>query len=443
MSILIDNATVINDPLSGSFTTGQSVAVDGTDIQAIGSAPELRQAFPGAERIDGTGCFLLPGLIDAHTHLYAALTTGMPAPAQSPHNFPEILQRVWWRWDKALQDEDVYLSAVVGSIASIRSGITTILDHHASPRAVPGSLSRVADGVKQVGVRACLAYEVSDRDGPESRDQGIAENIRFSQEVSKRPDNLFKSLFGIHAVFTVSDETLSKCAEAAADLQIGCHMHVAEHKTEVLPFVQSHGKSIVEYLAEVGLLGPGTLLAHTVHLDRSDIERLVSTGTFNVHNPKSNMGNGVGIAPLIEMLELGQPVGIGSDGFYDIPQEIVTAKLLQTCARGDPSAFSDSLALRLAFDHNVRFADRIFGARLGKIAPQYAADLVLTTYEPSTLVLPDNLTSHVLAAINGGGVKTVLVNGRIVMKDGAILGIDEAEVTRKANVSASQVWSRL
>ena len=442
MRILIEGATVIVDPVAGKVAEGATVAVEESEIVAVGPAKDLNSQYAGAERVDGNGALLLPGLIDAHTHLYAALSLGMPSSGDPPHDFPQILERVWWRFDKALRDEDVALSALVGSIASLRSGITTILDHHASPLAVPDSLNRLAEGVSQVGLRACLAYEVSDRDGPESREQGIAENRRFIRATQTGDDSLLKGLFGLHAVFSLSDETLRRCSEEAAGLGVGCHMHMAEHQPEVAKFAQDHDQTIAEFLAEVGILGPKTVVAHTVHITSDDILVLKETGTFNVHNPKSNMGNGVGISPIIEMIELGQPVGLGSDGFYDIPQEIVVTPLLQTLSTGDPSSFSGQMALQMAYDHNARFAEQVFGCRLGKIAPGYTADLIVVPYDPPTPVEEGNLTSHIISAL-AGGVKTALVNGQPVLKDGEILGVDEGRTMAQARERAERFWARL
>jgi putative selenium metabolism protein SsnA len=443
MSILIENATVIVDPVLGEYTDSAAVAVVGAEVAEVGSSGDLDQRYANAERVDGRGTLLLPGLIDAHTHLYAALSQGMPAVGDPPRDFPQILERVWWRFDKALRDDDVTVSALVGSIASLRTGITTILDHHASPLAVPDSLSRLAEGVRQVGLRACLAYEVSDRDGPESCEQGIVENRRFVRETQDADDPLLKGLFGLHAVFSLSDETLRRCAGEAADLGVGCHMHMAEHRPEVVRFAQDHDRSIAEFLAEAGILGPETVVAHTVHVDRDDILVLKETGTFNVHNPKSNMGNGVGISPVAEMMELGQPVGLGSDGFYDLPQEMVVAALLQTLGKGDPSSFSHQMALQMGYGNNVRFAEQLFGCRLGRIAPGYAADLILVPYDPPTPLLEGNLTSHIISALTGEGVKTALVDGQFVLRDGEILGVDEWMVMSQARDRAEQLWSRL
>jgi cytosine/adenosine deaminase-related metal-dependent hydrolase len=252
-----------------------------------------------------------------------------------------------------------------------------------------------------------------------------------------------KGLFGLHAVFSISDETLRRCAEEASDLEVGCHMHMAEHRPEVVKFAKSHDQSIAEFLADVGILGPKTVVAHTVHVDRDDILLLKETGTFNVHNPKSNMGNGVGISPVADMVELGQMVGLGSDGFYDIPQEIVVAALLQTLGKEDPSSFSSHMALQMVYGHNVRFAEQIFGCQLGKITPGYAADLILVPYNPPTPVGEENLTSHIISALAGGKVSTALVNGQIKLKNGKILGVDEEKVMAQGREQAKQLWARL
>jgi putative selenium metabolism protein SsnA len=442
MTTIIENAVVIPDPLKSEFHIDQVVVVEGENIAAVGPATDLIRRFPEAERLDGGGAFLLPGLIDAHTHLYAALSAGMPGPTDPPHTFPQILERVWWKFDKALQKDDILTSALVGSVNSLRSGITTIFDHHASPRAVPNSLSWLANGIEQVGLRACLAYEVSDRDGPISRDQGIDENKRFIREVQEKDSQLLRGMFGLHAVFSLSDQTLRRCADEAMSLGVGCHMHMAEHYPEVRKFAETHNQTIAEFLREVGLLHPGALVAHTVHVEEDDIRVLVETGAFNVHNPKSNMGNGVGIAPITDMLELNQPVGLGSDGFYDIPHEMDIAKRLQTLRTGDPSAFSDPLVLRLVYDHNVRFAEHVFNCRLGKIEEGYVADLVLVSYRPMTPVREGNLAGHIVAAL-GGGAHTVLVGGKVVMQSGDVLGVDEAELVKQSQAQAAKFWARL
>jgi len=443
MGILIENAIVITDPIKDEFLHSHSVYVRGSEITNVGKTEELRSEYPNAERIDGSGMMLLPGLIDCHTHLYAALTLGMPSIGEPPQNFPQILSRIWWRWDKALRDEDLEISAIVGCIASMRNGITTIVDHHASPSAVQDSLSHLAAGVDKCGLRACFAYEVSDRDGEDSKEQGINENRRFILEMGKEGDGRTCGLFGLHAVFSLSDETLRQCAEVSEELGVGCHLHVAEHRPEVEKFAETHSEGIVQFLVKIGILKPKSIAAHTVHLDEESIQALVQSGAFNVHNPKSNMGNGVGIARVGEMIAAGQPVCLGSDGFYNVPQEMEIARLLQILEAGNPSAFSGELALRMAYDHGSRLAHALFNRDFGKIVEGYVADIILVAYDPPTPVLKENLTSHIRAALNSRAVDTLMVAGRVLMRGGELLGVEEKEVFANARPRAKSIWNRL
>jgi putative selenium metabolism protein SsnA len=441
MALLIEDCVVIADPL-GDEALQASVAVREGRIDALGDRDELRRRYRGADRLDGQGMWLLPGLVDAHTHLYAALTAGMPSPPAAPQDFPQVLSQVWWRWDKALRLEDIRYSGLVGSMASMRSGITTVIDHHASPRAVPDSLGVVAEAVKETGLRACLAYEVSDRDGAESREQGIAENRRFIREAKKQADPTVRGMFGLHAVFSLSDETLRHCADEASDLGVGCHLHVAEHQPEVKKFAATHKKGIVQFLADLGILGPKSIAAHTVQLQMRDIEALKESGAFNVHNPKSNMGNGVGIAPVADMLAIGQQVCLGSDGYYDLPQEMETARLLQILRAGNPSAFSGRQVLQMVYANGAALAELLFGLGFGKIDAGYAADLILAPYRPATPVTVDNLTGHVLQALSSG-VDTLLVNGRILMRGGEFPHLDVESILAGAADQARRIWERL
>ncbi len=306
---LIEDARVVADPLAGCYDPNQSVVVEGECILEVGEPSILRDKFPQAYSINACGAFLLPGLIDAHTHFYSALTYGMPLLGEAPQNFPGVLSEVWWKFDKALTNTDSYLSALVGGVLSIRAGITTIFDHHASPNAIPDSLDALTQAIDQCGLRACLSYEATDRDGSERFKVGVAENIRFIQEVNAKHSNLLKGLFGMHAVFSLSDESIHYCVEQMAGLDAGYHIHMAEHQTEVARFSKSHSQTIPEFLNECGVLGPKTITAHTVHITKAELTYSRKTSTFNVHNPRSNIGNGVGIAPVAMMFEQGQSVG--------------------------------------------------------------------------------------------------------------------------------------
>jgi putative selenium metabolism protein SsnA len=442
--ILIKNVTVIQDPLIPEITPGTSIVIVDDLIRAVGLTNDLLKLFPEASQVDGQGCLLLPGLIDAHTHFYSALTTCMPFKGESPRVFHEVLTNLWWKFDKALiLEEEIALSVLAGCIASLKSGITSVFDHHSSPLNIPDCLDVIAANTRKCGLRACLAYETSDRDGVETCNQAIRENIRFIKSAQKQKDSMIQGLFGLHAVYSLSDETLKRCVAESSGLETGFHMHMSEHKREIVQFKQTHNQSIPEFLAEIGILQSQTILAHTVHIDTNDIGILKSTNSFNVHNPHSNISNGVGIAPLCDMARLDQPVGLGSDGFYDLPQEMVYAKLLQNLASGNPSAFSDQMALSLVYDHNVRFAENIFHCKLGKIKPGYKADLIFIAYEPFTPIEVNNLTSHIFTAITTGTVRKVFIDGHLVLQDGYPVHFDEAQIRAQARKVAQNIWKRM
>src|SRR4051794_1832761 len=213
----------------------------------------------------------LPGFVCAHTHLYSALARGMPAPSPAPRNFVEILERIWWRLDRALDAEAVELSALVGAIEAAKVGCTTLVDHHASPGraggAVDGSLDLVAGAIAQVGLRGIVCYEVTDRNGADEARAGVRENDRFLARVRQEPPRLVRAMVGAHAAFTLSDATAEAIAEVAHRHRAGVHIHVAEDGVDKV----KDGQSTVAWLQARGLVDERSLLAHCVHVDDADV----------------------------------------------------------------------------------------------------------------------------------------------------------------------------
>ncbi|HID61805.1 MAG TPA: hypothetical protein EYP49_03520 [Anaerolineae bacterium] len=308
--MLITGGTVITFGQANAVITDGAILIKGERIADLGPAAELVARYPDEERLEAQGKLVMPGLICAHTHFYGAFARGLTIPGQAPQNFPEILERLWWRLDKALWSDDVRYSALVCLIDAIRHGTTTLIDHHASPNVIAGSLDIIAEATLQAGVRACLCYEVTDRDGEEKARAGIAENVRFIAEARQRGDPLLAGTFGLHASLTLSDETLEECVGEARDLDAGFHVHVAEDKADVKDSLKKSGLRVVERLNKLGILGPKTIAAHCVHVDAYEIDILRETGTRVVHNPRSNMNNAVGTADVVTMLRRGIEVGI-------------------------------------------------------------------------------------------------------------------------------------
>ena len=418
------------------------VAIEGGLIKAVGLTAELRAQYPDAEFLDANKRMIMPGLINTHMHLYSTFARGMALKDDAPGSFLQILERLWWRLDKVLTLQDVYDSAMVPLIDCIKNGTTTIFDHHASACAITGSLFRIADAVRATGVRSCLCYEVSDRDGQEIADQGIEENREFLRACKDSPDSLLRGLFGLHASFTLSDCTLERAGDVVRGFDSGFHVHVAEGPEDLAQCQKVHGKSVVRRLHDLGILGPKTIAAHCIHVDGDDIALLQASGTNVVHNPESNMGNAVGCAPVLQMMQRNVRVGLGTDGYTsDMFESLKVANILHKHQLRQPSAAWTEPPAML-FKNNAAIASESFGQTIGKLAPGAVADVIVVDYDPPTPLCPSNLDGHVLFGVSGRSVVTTIIGGKVVMQDRRLLAIDEEQVMAKARISAAKLWQR-
>jgi putative selenium metabolism protein SsnA len=418
------------------------VAIQDGLIVAVGPTGDLRRSYPGARFIDARGRLIMPGLINAHMHLYSTFARGMALKDDAPDNFVHILERLWWRLDKVLTLDDVYLSAMVAMIDCIRNGATTIFDHHSSPGAVAGSLFRIAEAAHRTGLRSCLCYEVTDREGAEVTGLSIEENRAFLQYCRRSEDSLLRGLFGLHASFTIGDNTMARCIEAAAEFDAGFHVHVAEAASDQAQCKLEHGKRVVQRLHDFGILGRRTIAAHCVHVDAREIDLLKASETDVIHNPESNMGNAVGCAPVLDMVNRGVRVGLGSDGYTcDMFESLKVANMLHKHTAGQPSiGWAEPPAM--LFAENSRIASDCFGHPIGKLTPGALADLIVVDYDPPTPIHGSNIDSHVLFGVSGRSVDTTIIGGRVVMQDRRLLALDEAEIMAKARVAAARLWQR-
>lgn len=413
-------------------------------IAEVGETVALRQSYPSAQFLDARGGLIMPGLINTHMHLYSTFARGMALKDDAPGNFVEILERLWWRLDKVLNLEDVYLSAMVAMIDCIHNGTTTIFDHHSSPNAIGGSLCRIAEAAWQTGLRSCLCYEVTDRDGPEVTERSIEENRAFLESCgNSQPGlSLIRGLLGLHASFTLSDKTLVRCKELATENDSGFHIHVAEAESDVAQCQREHSMRVVERLHGLGILGPKTIAAHCVHVDDNEIDLLAGSGTNVVHNPESNMGNAVGCAPVLKMLGRGVRVGLGTDGYTsDMFESLKVANLLHKHQSGQPGAgWAEPPAM--LFGRNAEIASSCFGSPVGKLTPGALADVIVVEYDPPTPLTASNIDSHILFGVSGRAVQTTIIGGSIAMRDRQFPGIDEEAILAKARVSAAKLWQR-
>ncbi|MGQ9584337.1 MAG: putative aminohydrolase SsnA [Anaerolineae bacterium] len=442
--MLILNGTLITFVPARPVIPRGGLRLVGDRIADVGPTSELAARYAGDEVLDATGHLVMPGLICSHTHFYGAFARGMALPGSPPRDFPQILERLWWRLDKALTLADVEASAEICLVDAIRHGVTTLFDHHASPRALEGSLETIAGVVRRAGVRACLCYEVSDRDGPEVARNGLTENGKFVRSAQREGNPLLAGLVGLHASMTLSDGTLERAVELAEDLGVGCHIHVAEDGADQQDALKRTGLRVVERLQRLGVLGPMGVAAHCVHVDGYERDLLRETGVHVAHNPRSNMNNAVGTAPVPAMLRLGVEVGLGNDGFSNnLFVEMHAAYLVHKLANKDPQAMPADEVLRLVYGGNVRLAERYFPSPLGRLEAGAMADVITVQYRPPTPLHDGNYPWHILFGVDGTGVRTTIVGGRVLMREGQVLTLDEERITARSRELAKEMWRRI
>lgn len=442
---IIHNAEVVTWGAQPQLLSDHAVLIDEGLIVALALSAELLAAHPQAERLDAGGQLLMPGNICAHTHFYGAYARGLGIPGAPPPDFPGILRQLWWPLDKALDADSVSASALVHLVDAIRNGTTTLIDHHASPNFIAGSLDVIGAAVEQSGLRAALCYEVTDRDGADKARAGIAENVRFIEAAAKGElaGGRLAALFGLHASLTLSDATLEACRAAVGD-EVGFHVHIAEHEADQQDSLAKSGLRAVKRLQQHGILGPHSIAAHCVHIDEEEIAILAETGTWVSHQPRSNMNNGVGVADVEGLLAAGVRVVLGNDGFtQDMWSEWKTAYLLQKVHQRDPRAMNGMDIVRIAVDNNAALAAACFPrAPIGAIAPGARADLILVDYANFTPLTAGNLPWQMLFGFQERMVTMTMVAGEVLMRDGELTNLDEEQIAAEALALAPAVWER-
>ena len=438
--MLIYNATVITFDDQNQIIDNGAVHFTNDTIDAVGDSRTLLAQYPADQQWDAHGMVLMPGQLCAHTHFYGAFARGMYIPGAPAKDFPEILERLWWRLDKALDLAGVQSSAEVCLVDAIRNGTTTLIDHHASQRAIDGSLDAIADAVTTSGLRAALCYEVTDRDGLDAANAGIRENSRFIQKVKADANQKrVAATFGLHASMTLSDATLAACVAEAKRF----HVHVAEHPADEYDSIARSGKRTVERLHNFGITGPESIMAHCIHIDAWEMALLKETGTFVTHQPRSNMNNAVGAADITTMLRGNMALCLGNDGFSnDMFTEMKVADLLQKVTHNDPRYLGADKVIQMAVYNNRRLAGSFFEKPVGVIAPGAYADLILLDYYPTTPLSSANLPWHILFGVSGGHVHSTIANGQVLMRNRELLTMDEAAITARSREVAKQTWER-
>ncbi|OGR68330.1 MAG: chlorohydrolase [Elusimicrobia bacterium GWC2_61_19] len=437
-TILIKNGIIATLGDKNRVLTGHALLIEDGLIKKIGPQKSFKGKY--SKVIDAKNKLVMPGFINTHMHFYSTFARGLGKAAPS-RNFMEILNNLWWRLDKKLTNADSYYSAVIPLINAVRKGTTTLIDHHASPFAIAGSLGAVAKAANETGLRAALCYEVSDRDGKEKAKEGLEENTAFITAVAASKGNNLKAMFGLHASFTISDETLEEAAYRGHKLGAGFHIHTAESQADQLQCESHHKIRVVERLHGFGILGRKSIAAHCVHVNEKEIEILRETGTAVVHNPQSNANNSVGIADITGMMAKGVLVGLGTDAMtVNMMEEVRAALWLQHLKRDPSQGFMEAAQALLV--NNAKIANRYFTG-LGELKAGFAADIAVIDYIPPTPMDASNFYGHLIFGISQSAVDTTIAAGRVLMENKKLkLDIDEEEVSRKSAELAKKLWSR-
>lgn len=397
-------------------------------VQVGGVMPE------GLPRVDVSGCLVTPAFTVAHTHLYMSLTCGMPPPSNPPRTLTDTLQWVWWALDKALDDELVHTSALVGAAMAAKAGAACLVNLHSSPRAIDGSLDRIEAALDEVGLRGVLGYETSDRDGRGRRDGGLSENRRFLDKV-RTGASKHRGLVGAHAMMTLNDDTLDALRELAESKGAGIHMHVAEDLTDALDAERIRKEPLAKRLERLGIARKGSVLAHAVQLDTELAEQMMQAGAFLVTNPRSNMDHGVGLCGLS-----GARVALGTDGGdHDLLAEARAYYLRHSEAH---DGLAKETGARVAAGQELSaqlFAD----GSPARIAPGARADLTVLDYAPMTPMTPSNVLEHFARGWTSGHVRDTMVGGRFVVRDRKLVNVDERELVLRGRAAASRLWERM
>ncbi len=440
--LLIGNGKVLTRDSENPYLSSGAVVIDGEVIREIGGLEEMKTKYPDAEFVDAHGGVIMPGFINAHTHIYSGLARGLAIEGNNPTNFFEVLDGTWWNIDRHLTLDGTRASAYATILDCIRDGVTTIFDHHASFCEIPGSLFAIKDVAKELGMRSCLCYEVSERDGEEKTAQSIAENAEFAQWAAKENDDMIKAMFGGHALFTISDKTFRKMVEANNGLT-GFHIHVSEGMNDVWDSLQNYGCRPVERLLNNNILGPKTLLGHCIHLNDMEMDMIKETGTMCVNNPESNMGNAVGCAPVLQMMKKGITVGMGTDAYtHDMLESLKVFLIIQRHNAGLPNvAFGEGL--QMLFDNNREIAAKYFEKPLGILKPGAAADVIVMDYKEFTPFSEENAGGHMLFGMMGKNCRTTIINGKVLYKDREFVGIDEDAINAWTMEQSKKLWGEL
>ena len=425
MTLYLKNATYV-DWKTLVFTPTDLAVYPGDDggVRFLETVPSESGLDAGDSVLDCENRLVTKSFACGHHHIYSALARGMPAPPQTPQNFSEILEYIWWRVDKALDLEMIAASALVSALYCVKNGVTFVIDHHASPFAIEGSLETIAAAFERVGISHLLCYEISDRDGQGPREKGLAETRNYLQAGHQ-------GHVGLHASFTVGDELLKKAVALARQYDTGIHVHVAEDRADQAACLKDHGKRVLERFRDGGVLDmPKSILAHCIHLNAAEKDILRDAGVWIVQNVESNQNNNVGLA---NYTELGDHVMLGTDGMHS------------DMLRSAKAAFLAGQAIEGIDFSGIyrRFRNVHEYIRAGGFAGDGDNNLVILDYNTPTPVDAANFLGHFVYGLESSHVDSVVCAGNLVVKNKKLLTVEEDEILAFAREMAVKLWEKM
>ncbi len=442
---LITNATIATLGENHRVICDGAIAYDEEKIHAIGTTAELKAKYPNVECKNVNGKLVTPGIVNTHMHLYSTYSRGISLKDPPAENFVQVLERLWWKLDKALTLDDLYLTAMIPLMEAVRNGVTTLIDHHASPYAVRGSLNILKDAFRKCGLRGSLCYEISDRDGDKIRDEGFEENAEFVKKLNPAEKDMH-GLIGLHASMTLSDDDLERAAKLCKELNTGVHVHVAEGIADLEDAKKRGYRSVVDRLHKFNLTGPQSIFVHCVHCDDEDIKILASTHTNVVHNPRSNMNNAVGCTKLEKMMAEGVSVSFGTDGMSSSPlMDLGVANVLHKHQAGDPRKIYGEI-WQMFCVNGPKLATKMFKTRIGALEEGAAPDIVIWDYLPPTPINANNTLGHLNFGVAFSRVNTTICQGKTIMDNGKLTFLadgEEEEMMKKSSKQAQALWERM
>ena len=442
MYILTNGRLITRDPDAKGYYEKGAVVFEGSKIVAVGGEAELTAQYPQAEKLDARGGVIMPAFINAHTHIYSALARGLSIVGNNPTNFYEVLNGTWWAIDRHLTLEGTRASADALYIDCIKQGVTTIFDHHASYCQIPGSLFQIGGSAKKFGIRSCLCYEVSDRDGEEKCLEAIQENADWITYCQEHKDPMLAAMFGGHALFTISDKTFDRMV-AANSGRTGYHIHVSEGMNDVYDSLQNYGRRPIQRLQDHGILGEKTILGHCIHVNTAEMEIIKETGTMVVNNPESNMGNAIGICPVLQLYKRGILLGMGTDAYTNDMLESLKVALCSQRSQNCLPNVGWCEVTDMLFKNNAKIGAKYFPDQLGVLKAGAAADIIVMDYKPFTPFSDENIDGHMIFGMTGRQCQTTIAAGKVLMQDRQLVGIDEEAENAHILEASKKLWGSL